>query len=136
MNKMQEQVLEFHKAFGVAIAEKPTMPSLEVRALRMSLIREEVEELAEAFRTGDLIAAADALADIKYVVLGTNVTMGLDAEKFFDEVHRSNMTKVWDDGTVHYRDDGKVLKPPTYSPANIAGILSVDSIPEGELKNL
>lgn len=58
-----------------------------------------------------------------YVVYGAAVTYGIDLEPIFDEIHRSNMSKLWPDGTVQKREDGKVLKPPTYSPADLEPIL-------------
>jgi predicted HAD superfamily Cof-like phosphohydrolase len=142
MNKIQAQVREFHEKFGVKISENPTMPELKERILRANLILEEALEFIHAmglyarFQFGeweikenfpakpDLIAAADAIADLNYVVAGAAVTMGLDTEKLGDEVHRSNMSKVWPDGTVRHREsDGKVLKPPTYSPPNLESII-------------
>jgi predicted HAD superfamily Cof-like phosphohydrolase len=61
--------------------------------------------------------------DSLYVIIGTAVSYGIDIERVFDEVHRSNMTKVWPDGTVHYDEHGKVLKPLTYSRADITEAL-------------
>lgn len=119
-----QKVSFWHKTFGVPVGDKPAMINTERVKLRLELIREELRELEEAFESGDLVAAADACADLEYVVLGTAAELGLPHDAIFDEVHRSNMSKVWDDGTVHYRADGKVLKPPTYSPANIAIILN------------
>jgi predicted HAD superfamily Cof-like phosphohydrolase len=152
MNKIQAQVREFHEKFGVKINENPTMPELKERILRANLILEEALEFVEAMGLkleivdgldytsfpvdqfckikltdkggSDLISAADAIADLNYVVAGAAVTMGLDTEKLGDEVHRSNMSKVWPDGTVHHREsDGKVLKPPTYSPPDLESII-------------
>jgi predicted HAD superfamily Cof-like phosphohydrolase len=143
MNPMQIQVREFHeKVYGVPSLEKPEMPSLEVRKLRVRLIAEELYELAEAFGLSiamlgvniqilenegaepDLVLAADATADLKYVVIGTDVAMGVDGEPVWQEVHRSNMTKFIDG---HRREDGKWIKGPSYSPANIAPILEAQS---------
>lgn len=126
-------VREWHQKFGVPVAGKPTVPSMDRRNLRISLIREEFIEFCEAsgavdpgmpnYCKGDLTEAADALADILYVVYGAALEWGIPIEEVFAEVHRSNMSKVWPDGTVHYREDGKVLKPPDYSPADVAGVL-------------
>jgi predicted HAD superfamily Cof-like phosphohydrolase len=153
MNKIQAQVREFHEKFGVKINENPTMPELKERILRANLILEEALEFVDAMglrvdvvdplsgyaRTSldvfvkfelkelgpaNLVDAADAIADLNYVVAGAAVTMGLDTETLGDEVHRSNMSKVWPDGTVRHREsDGKVLKPPTYSPPNLESII-------------
>jgi predicted HAD superfamily Cof-like phosphohydrolase len=124
MNKHQEMVRDFHKAFGLTISESPSFPSERDAKLRVSLIAEEVDEFKEAVEERDMTKAADALADILYVVYGAGVTFGIDLEEVYSEVHRSNMTKVWPDGTVHRRSDGKVEKPPTYSRADVSGVLS------------
>ena len=123
MNKMQEQVREFHEKFGVLIGTSPAMPDEATKRLRYELVKEEAIELFVALDKDDLIGTADALADLLYVVFGTAVSFGIDIEKVFNEVHRSNMTKVWPDGTVHYSESGKVVKPPSYSPANIGETL-------------
>lgn len=133
--KMQEQVKEFHEKFGLKIAEeKEDSPNKSLIQLRISLIMEEFQETIEAldvlyrdapfFYLEDYAKAIKELADLMYVVLGTAVSFGIDMEKVFDEVHRSNMSKVWEDGTIKRREDGKILKPPTYSPADIEKILT------------
>jgi len=95
------------------------------RELRSNLILEEAREFQAASDELDLVEIADAIADLLYVVYGAAVTYGLDAQVLFDEVHRSNMTKIWPDGTIHRREsDGKILKPPSYSPADIKGTLA------------
>ena len=114
---------EWHSKFGVPILDSPAAPHPDRVKLREDLIREEFEEFLEAGANRDPVAAADALADLVYVVYGAALEWGIPLDACFAEVHRSNMTKVWPDGTVHYREDGKVLKPPSYSPADIAGIL-------------
>src|ERR1044072_8820593 len=98
-----EKVREFHKAFGVIA---PIDPALEydpdVVKLRKNLIREEQEELFDALDLPDgpekVIAVADALADLLYVVHGTGVSLGIPLDAVFDEVHDSNMSKLGDDG--------------------------------------
>ena len=114
---------EWHDKFGVPNISTPCCPTADRRELRIRLINEEAEEFEKASLERDVVEAADALADLLYVVYGAALEWGIPIDAVFDEVHRSNMTKVWPDGTVHYREDGKVLKPPTYSPANIAAIL-------------
>lgn len=118
-------VREFHEKFKVPILNAPKAPSPERIALREDLIREEFDELLEAGANRDPVAVADALADLVYVIYGAAHEWGIPLDAVLREVHRSNMTKVWDDGTVHYREDGKMLKPPTYSRANIAEVLGV-----------
>ncbi len=115
----QELVKQFHEKFGLTINDKPTIPDQKTIALRISLILEEMAEFVEAAQEGDIVGVADGLADLLYVTYGAGVTFGIDLEKVLAEVHRSNMTKLWEDGTVHRREDGKILKPPTYSPADI-----------------
>lgn len=100
---------------------KPTMPSTAVRSLRYHLILEELGELDVAFMNAEINDATDAIADLLVVVLGTAVACGIDIAPVFDEVHRSNMTKFIDG---HRREDGKWIKGPSYSPANIAKILA------------
>jgi predicted HAD superfamily Cof-like phosphohydrolase len=110
-------VTEFHKTFDITVNDHPVRMGLAVHALRCELIREELEELEDAF--GSITKTADAIADLLYVVYGTAVSAGIDIEPIFAEVHRSNMTKVGG----HKREDGKWIKPDTYSPANIKLIL-------------
>lgn len=116
----QQKVEEFHEASGATIALRPVMPSLADRILRVRLIKEELDELDEAFAQENLVEVADALADLLYVVLGTAVTCGLDMEPIFNEVHRSNMTK-FSDG--HCDPGGKWIKGPSYEPANVKAIV-------------
>jgi predicted HAD superfamily Cof-like phosphohydrolase len=120
---MQVKVKEFHETYGLNDPESPQIPNADVRRLRMRLIFEEAHEFHEASEQGDLPATLKELSDLLYVVLGAANAYGVDIEPFFDEVHRSNMTKLWPDGTVRKDADGKVLKPPTYVPANIMSVL-------------
>lgn len=113
-------VLEFHERFGVVVGGRPEIPDEAVVALREKLIEEELGELKAALAEGDLVETADALADLLYVVYGTAVSFGIDIRPIFDEVHRSNMTKVG--GTR--RADGKVLKPSTWEAPEIRRILT------------
>ena len=124
MNPLQAKVKEFHETYGLNDPDSPQIPNAAVRRLRMRLIFEEAREFHEASEQGDLPAALKELSDLLYVVLGAANAYGVDIEPFFDEVHRSNMTKRWPDGSVRKDMDGKVLKPPTYSPADTASLLS------------
>ncbi|TMC59389.1 MAG: hypothetical protein E6J26_03995 [Chloroflexi bacterium] len=128
MNAMQAKVKEFHAKFMGTDPDQPTIPDEDVQKLRLRLIDEEIREFAEASASGDLPAAIKELCDLLYVVLGTANAYGIDIEPFFDEVHRSNMSKPWNDGASHKDPFGKVLKPPTYSPANIEGVLAGSSV--------
>lgn len=145
-------VAEFHRTFHLPVLETPTIPSPERCALRVNLLQEELDELKEAIEAQDITAVADALSDIQYVLSGAILEFGL-ADKFkalFEEVQRSNMSKVCDDrltaeetvifyqqkdgtrgfieesyhGFLVYREsDKKVLKSVKYSPANLERIL-------------
>lgn len=147
------QVAEFHKTFKHPIEEKPTIPSKKRCALRVALIREELEELEAAIEDNDLVEIADALCDIQYVLSGAVLEFGM-GEKFrdlFDEVQRSNMSKSCAtikeaEATVrHYKEnrgmdcyykevdghflvyrteDNKTLKSVNYSPADLSNILT------------
>ena len=94
--------------------------------LRVALLQEEVGEFITASEKGDLVAIADALADIAYVVYGTALTYGIDLDSALREVHRSNMSKLGNDGKPLIRDDGKVLKSVRYFPPDIASVLGLE----------
>ncbi len=119
MYEAQQMVLEFHKEFDIHVATIPTVPDGKTPALRVRLIQEEFDELKEALEAKDLPNIAKELADLLYVVYGTAVSYGIDMEPVFQEVQRSNMSKVGG----YKREDGKWVKPATYSPADIAPIL-------------
>jgi len=117
-------VREFHRTFGMPTPELPGWVE-ERLELRMTLIEEEENEFREAVENKDLSNAIKEACDVIYVYAGFLIEMGVDPDVAFDEVHRSNMSKVWEDGTVKFREDGKVLKPPTYSPADIDGVVGL-----------
>ena len=119
MNEAQKMVQEFHEQFDIHIATTPSVPNEATQTLRNRLIQEEFEEVQEAMQSQDLPAMAKELADLLYVVYGTAVSLGIDMEPVFKEVHRSNMSKVGG----YKREDGKWVKPPTYSPANTLPII-------------
>ena len=121
---VNEMVTEFHKLFDVPLSKQYTLDSDRVH-LRIELIREEVKEFVFACDDSNLVEIADALADIVYVCYGAALEFGIKLDDVIREVHRSNMTKVWPDGTVHKRSDGKVLKPDTYSKADVKGVLGL-----------
>lgn len=120
MTSQQEMVAEFHRTFG---AHAPQAPDLLLKdfpgELRIKLIQEEAEEFAQAVRAQDLPEIIDALCDLLYVTYGAGVALGIDLEPFFVEVHRANMTKVGG----HRREDGKWMKPASWRPPDIAGLL-------------
>lgn len=124
MNSLQQKLADFDTLYNIETPDFPSMPDIDIRKLRMRLITEEVKELDYEMLEGNLENAIKELCDLLYVVLGTANALGIDIEPFFSEVHRSNMSKVHPDGQIHKTDYGKVIKPPTYSPANINGVLS------------
>lgn len=112
-------VAAFHSKFEILVQSTPTDVNEDTKRLRVRLIQEEFDELKEAMAAGDLAAIAKEMADLLYVTYGTAVSYGIDMEPIFEEVHRSNLSKVGG----YKRADGKWVKPPTYSPADIASIL-------------
>ena len=125
MNDAQKMVQEFHEQFDIHISTTPSIPDDATQILRNRLIQEEFEEFQEAMQSKDLSAMAKELADLLYVVYGTAVSLGIDMEPVFKEVHRSNMSKVGG----YKREDGKWVKPPTYSPASLDAIISTQMEP-------
>lgn len=117
MNKQIEQVKEFHKAFDIPILTKAQFPNGRVN-LRASLINEEVKELNNAYSINNF---GKELIDCIYVLIGTALEFGFadKLEDLFDEVHKSNMSKLGEDGKPILREDGKVLKGKNYQEANI-----------------
>lgn len=121
-----QQVLEFHKAFALpAPGGLVTDWAPEQIRLRSRLIAEESAEALDALACRDLIALADALADIVYVVYGTAITFGIDLDACVEEVHRSNMSKLDDAGQPVLRADGKVLKSDQYRPPDLRRVLGL-----------
>ena len=119
MTPEQQKVLEFHRTFGISIEVCPKIPESDVIRLRTSLIQEELGEYIDACLADDIIEVADALGDLLYVVYGAAIAHGIDLEPVFNEIHRSNMTKVGG----HKNELGKWVKPATYEPAKIAEVL-------------
>lgn len=118
-----ELVENFMNAFGQEVKEEPALPDWNTCALRLDLITEEVRELEVALANENLVDIADALTDILYVVYGAGHAFGIDLDACFDEVHRSNMSKLGPDGEPIYREDGKVLKGPDYFDPDLESIL-------------
>ena len=133
-SRIASQVAQFHRSYLLPARTSPTMDvGAEQVALRLALIEEEVGELRNAARAGDLIAVADALADIVYVAYGTALVHGIDLDAVLDEVHVSNMTKLGGDGRPLRRADGKILKGPAYRPPDVRSALeSARRGPQGD----
>ena len=121
MNPIVESLLEFNKAFDIPYLTKPGLSSDDLIELRIKLLTEEVQEYAEAARSGDLVEVLDALADIAYILAGTIINHGMQEvyDEAFNEVHRSNMAKLVN-GKVIRREDGKVMKPEGWQPPQLA----------------
>ncbi|MDC3252754.1 nucleoside triphosphate pyrophosphohydrolase family protein [Crocinitomicaceae bacterium] len=116
----------FHKAFKIQNNYKPTVDLSEAdKMLRHKLMREENEEYLEAAENGDLVEVADALGDMLYILCGTILKHGLQDKivEVFEEIQRSNMSKLDKDGNPIYREDGKVLKSDQYFRPDIKSIL-------------
>ena len=114
-----DKVGDFMEAFGQEVLIAPTTPDPSVAKLRLELIREEVAELQAAVEGMDMLAIADGLTDILYVVYGAGHAFGIDLDECFHEVHSSNMTKLGPGGRPLYRKDGKVMKGPHYREPNL-----------------
>ena len=118
-----EKVGLFMKTFGQEVKTTSSLSSEKINNLRISLINEELEEFKEAIRNNDLKEAADALTDILYVTYGAGHAFGINLDKCFDEVQRSNMSKLGEDGKPIYNDLGKVMKGPKYFKPDLSKFL-------------
>ncbi|AXG75060.1 hypothetical protein DVK85_12800 [Flavobacterium arcticum] len=126
MKKQLEAVKEFHTAFGIGVSNTPKDSLGEnVNLLRYNLMKEENEEYLEAVQNNDIVEIADALGDMLYILCGTILEHGLQdkIEAVFDEIQRSNMSKLGADGKPIYREDGKVMKGPDYFKPDFSSIL-------------
>ena len=102
------------QTFGQEVKTKSEFPSEKVVKLRYDLIKEELDEFAQAIKNKDIVEVADSLTDILYVTYGAGIAFGIDLDKCFDEVQRSNMSKLGEDGKPIYNENGKVMKGPKY----------------------
>ena len=120
-----ELVKFFHECFDQKNGEKPIIISKNESALRHSLLAEENDEYLEAVEANDLVGIADALGDQLYIVYGTILKHGLQdkIQDVFNEIHRSNMSKLGSNYRPIYREDGKILKGPNYFKPDIKTIL-------------
>ena len=109
-----EKVGVFMKTFGQNVKQSSSFGSEKINALRVSLIKEELDELIDAMNKKDLVEVADALTDILYVTYGAGHAFGINLDKCFEEVQNSNMSKLDKDGKPIYNEKGKVMKGPNY----------------------
>jgi predicted HAD superfamily Cof-like phosphohydrolase len=127
MSEVMRMMVEFHRGYELPMAAMPVDPktlSGELVQLRLDLHMEESEELVKAaWHERDLIGVVDALADIVYVAYGTALTYGIDLDAVLREVHRSNMTKLDENGRPLKREDGKVIKSDRYQKPDLKRVL-------------
>ena len=109
--------------FGQEVKIKPDFPDEKIQKLRVDLIEEELSELKDAIKNKDMKEVADALTDILYVTYGAGHAFGIDLDSCFDEVQKSNMSKLGKDGKPIYNEHGKVLKGPDYFKPNLEKFL-------------
>ena len=127
MKSKIKAVQQFHESFKLGIHQSPIANLGKAKNnLRFNLMAEENEEYLEAANDNDLVEVADALGDMLYILCGTILEHGMQhkIEEVFDEIQRSNMSKLGADGNPIYREDGKVLKGPSYFKPDIKKILS------------
>lgn len=128
MSKLHDKIKsveEFHNVFKIGNASEIKLIDEKDYTLRYNLIKEENEEYLEACKNGDIIEIADALGDQLYILFGTILKHGLEhkIEEVYDEIHRSNMSKLDENGNPIFREDGKILKSNLYFKPDIRKIL-------------
>lgn len=122
-----DQVQEFHETYGLPVKAAPDLSCEQTKALRINLLQEELNELKEALANNDSLETLDALIDLQYVLDGAFLSFGLQAvkEAAFSEVHRSNMSKLDEDGKpIRRPEDGKVMKGPNYFKPNLSQFIA------------
>ena len=121
------KVKQFMNVFGQEVKSKALIPNKNTVKLRLNLIKEELNELEEAINKNNIVEIADALTDILYVTYGAGHAFGINLDKCFEEVQRSNMSKLNENGEPLYNTDGKVMKGPNYFKPNLKKIIDKDS---------
>ena len=114
-----EKVGLFMKTFGQEVKNKTELSTEKINLLRISLIKEELEELQQAVRENNILEVADALTDILYVTYGAGHAFGINLDKCFNEVQESNMSKLGENGKPIFNELGKVMKGPNYNKPNL-----------------
>jgi len=120
-----DDVKKFMKTYGQEIKNQSEFPNEKVIKLRIDLIQEELNELKEAIHDKNIVEVADALTDILYVTYGAGHSFGLDLDKCFAEVQRSNMSKLDNYGKPIFNENGKVMKGPNYFQPNLKKYLKI-----------
>ena len=114
----------FMNTFGQEVKNKASFSTDKINQLRCDLIEEELNELKEAMSNKDLVEVADALTDLLYVTYGAGHAFGIDLDQCFDEVQKSNMSKLGEGGKPIYNDAGKVMKGPNYFKPNLSKFIN------------
>ena len=118
-----DDVKTFMHTYGQEVKNKASFPNDKITKLRYDLLKEELDELNIAIKTKNIVEVADALTDILYVCYGAGHAFGIDLDKCFAEVQRSNMSKLGNDGKPIFNESGKVMKGPNYSKPNLKQFL-------------
>ena len=118
-----KSVRKFMETFGQEIKEKASFPDDKITSLRYDLIKEELEELKVALENKDILEVADALTDILYVTYGAGHAFGINLDKCFNEVQKSNMSKLDRNNKPIFNENGKVMKGPNYFKPNLSKFL-------------
>tara|TARA_B100001029_G_scaffold150471_1_gene132564 strand:- start:1515 stop:1892 length:378 start_codon:yes stop_codon:yes gene_type:complete len=121
-----EKVGLFMTTFGQEVKKKSELSSDKINLLRLSLIQEELDELTKAINENDILEVADALTDILYVTYGAGHAFGIDLDQCFEEVQKSNMSKLGKDNKPIYNEQGKVMKGPDYFKPDLSKFLRKD----------
>ena len=114
-----EKVKNFMTTYGQEVKKSAFFPDENIIKLRLKLIKEELEELEQALNDKNLLEVADALTDLLYVTYGAGHSFGIDLDACFEEVQRSNMSKLDENGKPIYNEYGKVMKGPNFSKPNL-----------------
>ena len=118
------KVKTFMETFSQEVKTKPSFSTDKINSLRYELIKEELEELRVAMENNDLLEVTDALTDILYVTYGAGHAFGVDLDKCFEEVQKSNMSKLDLNGKPIYNEDGKIMKGSRYFKPNLSKFLN------------
>lgn len=128
MKRKIECVEEFHRIYKLGNSKKPIGKLKDgLEKLRFDLMAEENGEYLEAAKKGNVVEVADALGDMLYILCGTIIEHGMQnvIDDVFEEIHRSNLSKLDENGDPIYREDGKVIKGPNYFPPNLKKFLKI-----------
>lgn len=124
MKHIMNDISEMMSGFEQELPLTTDFPDQKTRNLRIKLLMEEFHEYIDAEMDSDMVEISDALGDMIVIIIGTALSYGIPLDKIWNEIHKSNMAKIDEDtGKVIRRDDGKVIKPESWTPPDIQGIL-------------